>query len=445
MSKQRLVTSIDIGSSKVATIIAQQSEESGHINVVGAASVESKGIRKGIIVNIEEATQAVIDSVEAAERMAGVNVGKVWVNVSGNHLESQNSHGVVAVSEPEGEITPADIQRVVEAAQAIQLHANKEILHVLPMQFTVDNQDGIRDPVGMTGVRLEVNTHVITGSSTAIRNLYKCVSEIGANVEDLVFSGLASAYAVLSETEKELGVVLVDIGGGTTDIAMYVEGSLAYSSVLPVGAKNVTNDLAIGLRVSLESAEQIKLVLGKDFTDSALPEDGEGVIGKTKEERKSVRERARKRDLVDLSKLGIKEEIKDVSRKTMVEGIIKPRLDEIFYLVSQEIKKSGLSHMVPSGLVLCGGGAMTVGAISAAKRSLSLPVRLGEPHGLYGLIDDISNPAYATGLGLILYALKDDDGESVGFGLQMPRASLPKVPLKGALGKVVNLIRSFLP
>lgn len=437
--KHKLVTAIDIGSSKVATLIAQKSEETGNVNIVGASTVESKGIRKGIIVNIEEATQAVIESVEAAERMAGVNVSKVWINVSGTHIESQNSHGIVAVSEPEGEITPDDIQRVVEAAQAIQLANSREILHVLPMQYTVDSQDGIRDPVGMTGVRLEVNTHVITGASTAIRNLHKCVMEIGASVEEMVFSGLAATHSVLSETEKELGVVLVDIGGGTTDIAIFVEGSLSHSAVLPVGAKNVTNDLAIGLRVSLESAEKIKLALGKEKKEKVYPGDDKVL------DKKTAREKAKMKDMMDLSKLGIKEDVQEVSCKTMVDGIIRPRLDEVFYLIGQEIKKSGLAHMIPSGLVLCGGGAMTVGAVSAAKRSLSLPVRLGEPSGVTGLIDDISTPAFASSLGLVLYALKSDDAQDSGFKLHMPRAKMPSMNMKGGLGKAIEFVRSFLP
>lgn len=443
MAKSKLVTAIDIGSSKIATIIAQQSEETGNINIVGASSIESKGVRKGIIVNIEEATQAVIESVEAAERMAGANINRALVNISGTHVESQNSHGVVAVSEPEGEITPEDITRVVEAAQAIQLPSSQEILHVLPMQYTVDSQDGIRDPIGMTGVRLEVNTHVITGSSTAIRNLHKCVSEIGASVDEVVFSGYAAAHSVLSETEKELGVVLVDIGGGTTDIAIYVEGSLAYSSVIPIGAKNVTNDLAIGLRVSLESAEKIKLSLNKKPEEVALPP--KETHDHHKEDRKIAKEKAKKKDMIDISKLGIKEEIKELSRKTLVDGIIKPRLDEIFYLVGQEIKKSKLAHMAPSGLVLCGGGAQTVGAVTAAKRGLSVPVRVGEPKGVSGLIEDISTPAYASSLGLILYGLKDQSTPEGGFNLQMPKAKIPKIPIKGALGKSLDIIKSFLP
>lgn len=445
MARSKLVTGIDIGSSKIATIIAQQSEGSGNIHVVGAASIDSKGVRKGMIVNIEEATQAVIESVEAAERMAGANVGKVWVNVSGTHISSQNSQGVVAVSEPEGEITPEDIQRVVEAAQAIQLPSNMEILHVLPMQYAVDSQDGIKDPVGMTGVRLEVDTHVVTGSSTAIKNLNRCVSEIGATLEDVVFSGIPAAYSVLSDTEKELGVILADIGGGTTDLAIYVEGSLAYSAVLPVGAKNVTNDLAIGLRVSLESAEKIKLQLGVSPKEPVYPPAQDSNKKVDKHKRKQEREEAKKKDKVDLSKLGIKEEVKDVSRKTVMEGIIRPRLDEIFYLIGQEVKKSGLSHMVPSGLVMCGGGAMTVGATASAKRTLGMPVRIGEPKGLSGLIDDISTPAFATSLGLILYALKEESDEDSRFNLQLPKANIPKLKMKGSLGKVVDLVKSFLP
>jgi len=260
MAKSKLIAAIDIGSSKVATLLAQVREEDPEkLHIIGAASAISRGVRKGQIVNIEEAVSCITESVEAAERMGGYNISKAWVSLDGAHVGSINSQGVVAVAQPHGEVSHEDVKRVMEAARAISLPSSSEIVHVVPRSFTVDGQDGVRDPVGMTGVRLEVKTHIITGSTTALRNLTKCVSEVGCDVEGLVFGGVAAAEAVLSDTEKELGVVLVDIGGGTTNVAIFVEGSLAYSSVLPVGAKNVTNDLAIGLRISLESAEKNKI------------------------------------------------------------------------------------------------------------------------------------------------------------------------------------------
>ena len=259
MSK-RIVAGVDIGTSKITTIIASQ-PESGLLNILGVATNASRGVRKGQIVDIEEATGSIVESLEAAERMAGYSISSAFLSACGAHITSQNSHGVVAVAEPQKEINLDDVRRALEAARAVSLPSTREILHVLPREFIVDAQEGIKDPVGMTGVRLEVNTHLITVGSTALRNLEKCASLVGIDVDGFVFGGLAATIAVLTETEKELGVIAVDIGAGTTDVCIYVDGALSYSSVLPIGARNVTNDLAIGLRISLESAEKIKLLL----------------------------------------------------------------------------------------------------------------------------------------------------------------------------------------
>lgn len=438
MPKSQIISALDIGSSKIATIIAQKSAESGKINIIGAASIPSRGVKKGQIVNIEEATQAVIASVEAAERMAGVSINRIFVNIGSQNINSQNSQGVVAVAKPEGEIISDDVVRVIEAAQAVSLPSGQEIIHVIPMSFTVDSQSGIRDPVGMSGVRLEVMTHIITVSSIHARNITKCVSEIGAHMEQIVFSGLASSYSVLSETEKELGVVMVDIGGGTTDIAIFVEGSLAYSAVIPIGAKNVTNDLAIGLRVSLESAEKIKLELAKEIITPAMPHKFEHEVETKKDKKKKV-------DLLDLSRIGIKEEIGDVSRRTLIEGIIRPRMNEIFDLVGMHLKKSGLLHAVPSGLVMCGGGAQTVECVDTAKKRLGLPVRIGEPGGVYGLIEDISTPAYSSTIGLVLYAMDHEFEEESGFRMPFGIGKTGNSNVGGIAGKIVDVIKSLLP
>ena len=323
MARDRIVTGIDIGTSKITTLIASANDDST-IRVIGVSTVASRGLRKGQIVNIEEATSVISQSLEAAERMAGISVASAYLLTGGNHIASLNSHGVVAVAEPDKEITANDVKRVIDAAKAISLPSSREILHIIPRGYLVDGQEGIVDPVNMTGVRLEVDTHLITGGSIAIRNLYKCVEELGVEVESVIFGGLASSYATLSDTEKELGVVLVDIGGGTTDVAIYVDGALSYSSVIPVGAINITKDLAAGLRISLESAEKIKLALGQISKNPVLPE----------EEKKQG-------DEIDISSLMLPEEMKTISRKTLVEGIVKPRLNEIFSLVGLEIKKSG--------------------------------------------------------------------------------------------------------
>lgn len=426
MARQRIIAGIDIGSSKTATVIASCSDEEENVRIIGVSSIPSKGIRKGQIVNIDEAASGVVNSVEAAERMAGYNLSQALVSVGGPQLVSQNSKGVVAVAEPEGEITPADVERVIEAARAVSLPSSREVIHVIPRSFTVDGQQGIKDPVGMSGVRLEVETHIITGSATAMRNLAKCVSEVGADVQSLVAAGLASAEAVLTETEKELGVVLLDIGGGTTNVVIFVEGSPFYTTVLPIGAKNVTNDLAIGLRLSLETAEKIKLALKK----------------REKEEENQGSEES---DEIDLAKLGIFEETKTVSRKTLIEGIIRPRLNEIFTMVGLEIQKSGAGGLTPAGVVICGGGAQTIGASQAAKKMLSMPVRIGCPQRISGLIDDIQFPEFATAAGLILYSFGTEEVPAVGFSLKQIGKRLQKVPIKGLAGKVVNLVKSFLP
>lgn len=428
MNKQKIIGGIDIGSSKITTIIGSVGEE--EIKVMGVASVSSRGIRKGQIVDIEEATAGVIASVEAAERMAGYNLGRVLVSVGGPYLASQNSTGVVAVAEPEGEITAEDVERVVEAAKAISLPSSREIIHVIPRFFTVDGQTGIKDPVGMAGVRLEVETHIITAATTAIRNLTKCVSEVGAEIDELVVNGLAAAESVLTETEKELGVVLVDIGGGVTNIIIFVEGAPFYTAVLPIGAKNVTNDLAIGLRVSLETAEKIKIALSQKEKKPVLPGEEE------KEEEK---------DEINLTELGITEEIKTVSKKTLIEGIIKPRLNEIFTMVGLEIKKSRAAGLTPAGVVICGGGAQTAGILAAAKRSLAMPVRIGIPQGVSGLIDDIQTPEFAVVTGLLLYGAKSEEKFPVSFSLKQFKEKLAKIPLKGIVGKGWNLLKNLLP
>ncbi len=432
MSRDRILSAIDIGSSKIVTLIASIPDE-GEARIIGVSIMPSRGLRKSQVVNIDEATEAISASLEAAERMAGASVAQAFVSIGGAHIASLNSHGVVAVAEPEKEITGFDVKRVIDAAKAVQLPTSREILHVLPRGYIVDGQEGIVDPVGMGGVRLEVETHLVTGGATAIRNLHKCVSELGVEVAGIAFGGLASAAATLSDTEKELGVVLVDIGGGTTDVAIFVEGALSYSSVIPVGAINITKDLAAGLRVSLESAEKIKLRLGELPKIPVLSED---------EKPKNKNE---KDDEIDVSDLGLPEGMRSISRKTLIEGIIKPRLNEIFTMVGLEIKRSGFGGMTPSGVVITGGGAMTIGAVESARRNLAMPVHIGTPQKITGLIDEIMTPSYAAGVGLLLWGNSTGKSESsssllAGFGKLGS-----SVQVKGLAGKVINLVKSFLP
>lgn len=444
MSRAKIVAGIDVGSSKTTAIIASKGEEEEKPKVIGVAHVPSAGIRKGQIVNIEEASETVVNAAEAAERMAGYDLSRAFVSVGGYHIASQNSKGVVAVAEPEGEITASDVDRVIEAARAISLPSSREIIHVLPRDFTVDGQEGIKDPVGMSGVRLEVETHIVTGSSTTIKNLVKCVSEVCADVDGLITGGLASAESVLTETEKELGVVLVDIGGGTTDVVIFVEGSPFYSSVLPIGAKNVTNDIAIGLRLSLEAAEKIKLSLSREEKKPIFPEKKEPELIKGNKPEKT-KEKKKKEDEIDLPTLEIHEGVKTVSRKTLVDGIIRPRLNEIFAMVGLEIKKSGAAGLTPSGVVVCGGGARTIGVSKAVKSVLSLPVRIGNPGGIGGLVDEIKSPDFAAAAGLILRGVQMETGPRGGFSLVQLGKKLQKIPGRGLAGRVVEVVKSFLP
>lgn len=434
MNKNTIVATIDIGSSKIATLIASVSPTDNKYSAVGVSSVPSKGIKKSQVVNIEEAIEAITQSVEAAERMAGVQISSALVSVSGDHIRSLNSKGVVAISNPEGEVVDEDVQRVINAAQAVSLPSSQEVLHVLPRAFSVDSQTGVRDPKGMSGVRLEAEAHIVVGSSAVIKNLEKCVVDINVKVEDKVFAGLSSAEAVLSDTEKELGVIVADIGGGTTSVVIYVDGAPSYSAVIPVGAKNITNDIAIGLRISLESAEKIKRHL-TEIERKPIPMTIDH-DGKSKSDKKE--------DLIDLQSLNIKEEIRTTSKKTLVEGIIRPRLNEIFELVGEELRKSGFGGMTPAGVVITGGGAETVEVLSSCKRVMQMPARIGYPSGLSGLTDEISSPAYASLTGLMLWHKKRGVTKQSGSMINFRPGNM-NLDLGGWAGKIIEFVRSLLP
>lgn len=419
MTEGKIVVGVDIGTSKIVSLIARVDEE--NVNVLGVHEVPSAGMRKGQIVDIEQVVLAINSSLEGAERMAGFSASHIIASIGGSHIESQNSRGIVAVSHPDEEINEGDLARVLEAAKAVSLPSSREIIHVLPRSYIVDGQEGIKAPLGMTGVRLEVDTHIISAYNISVRNLEKAFSEVGVDVDAVVFSGLASSLAVLSDTEKELGVVLVDIGAGTTDIAVYVDGSLAYSSVLPVGARHITNDLAIGLRISLESAEKIKLLLSS------------GKVSR-KEEVK---------DEIDLTSLNLSEDLTKVSEKTLIDGIIKPRLNEIFTFVGLEIKKSGFGGQTPSGLVVTGGGALVVGVAETAKRMLAMPVRIGKPANIKGIIDEIQGPSFSTAVGLAVYGRDIDVESGLPFGFQIPQVSIGK--LNKPVARIIDFVKSFMP
>lgn len=430
MKKTNQFSVVDLGSSKISCVIAVKGEDDSSLRVVGVASVGSRGIRKSQIVDIEDAIEAVTEAVESAERMAGLSIKDVSVSVSGLHIESQNSKGLVAVQDQGGEISGEDVARVVEAAKAVPLPPQREILHVIPRFFLVDNQEGIKDPVGMSGVRLEAEAHLITGSSVNLKNLSKVMSEIGVDTRAVTFAGLASSVATLNETEKELGVVMVDIGGGTTSLCVYVDGALSHSAVIPVGAKNISNDIAIGLRVSLDSAETIKRNLAPDERIAKVL-DPKNVNSK------------KQADEIDLHKLGLKDAPRKISRKAVVEGIVRPRLNEIFELIKSELIKAGMGGKTPAGLVLTGGGSLTYGLSETARKILNMQARIATPSGLTGLVDEINTPEYSTVAGLLI--LSDREGTTpTRPGFKLPKLS-GKFPASPSVKKVVDFIKSFLP
>ena len=415
MQHSKIISGIDIGTSKVTTIVGQHFEIEDRFNVVAVSSIPALGFRKGQIINLDQATQTITQSIEAAERMAGFQLKSTSVSICAPHIESINSQGVVAISTPNGEISSADITRVIEAAKAVSLPAGKEIIHTIPRRYTVDGQEGVVDPIGMNGIRLELESHLILASSPSLKNLTKCLDEIGIQVDSLVYSGLAAGCAALTGTEKELGVALVDIGGSVTSLTIYTEGSPVYSTVIPVGANNVTNDLAIGLRLSLDDADKIKLKLVK------------------------VLEEKKYDDEIDLSHFGIlSEEKHKISLQTAINGIVKPRLEELFSLIYDQIENSGYANNIPAGVVLTGGGSLTVNAKEICSKVIPLPLRIGNPPKLGGIVDDILNPSYTSTIGLLMYNLEHGITQSA-------NSKRSKPSMGGFIGKIKSILEPLLP
>lgn len=416
MQHSKIVSGIDIGTTKITTIVGQYFETEERLNVVAVSSIPSSGFRKGQIINLDQATATLTQSIESAERMAGFELKSAAISLAAPHIESINSHGVVAISNPNGEITQNDIDRVMDAAKAVSLPTGKEIIHIVPRRYTVDGQDGVVDPIGMNGVRLELESHLILASTPALKNLYKCFDEVGIKTEDLIYSGLSTAKAALTDTEKELGVALVDIGGNITTITIFSEGSPCYSAVIPVGATNVTNDLAIGLRLSLEDAEKIKLRLGK------------------------ISESQKYEDEIDLSHFGILSEDKHkISLQTAINGIIKPRLEELFTLIYQQIEDSGFSNTIPAGIVVTGGGSQTINVKDVCSKFIPLPLRIAQPPKLGGIVDDILNPGFTSSIGLLLYHLHNPNSKFV------TQTSKSKFQMPSFFSKIKGLIEPLLP
>lgn len=376
------IVAIDVGTTKVCTLIAERNEESGRLRIIGMGVAPSRGLRKGVIVNAEEATAAIRASKEKAEHLSGYMIEGAYVSVAGDHISSLNSKGVVSISHGGRGITADDVQRVIDSARAIAIPPNREVIHVIPRGYTLDGVDGVRDPVGMRGFRLEVEAHIVTAAMPSIHNLINCVEAAGVTVNDLVLEPLASGEAVLRADEKDAGVVLADIGGGTTDIAIFIGGSIWHSQVVPLGGWQFTNDLSVGLRAPFAVAEAIKIQYGTTLADQLTDDEQVDVEAFGENGRQSVPRRE-------------------------LAYILRARAEEIFALILKEVKRSGYDGLLPAGLVLTGGASSLTGLRELGRETMGVPVRIGEPHDLEGLVDTVNCSAYATGVGMLLWVLQN--------------------------------------
>jgi cell division protein FtsA len=372
---RNLIVGLDIGTSKVVAIVAEVSPE-GQIEVIGLGSSASRGLKRGVVVNIESTVQSIQRAIEEAELMAGCEINTVYTGIAGSHVKSINSHGIVAIRDKE--VTATDVERVIDAAKAVAIPADQRVLHVLPQEFVIDSQEGIPDPIGMSGVRLEAKVHLVTGAVSAAQNIVKCVQRCGLSVEDIVLEQLASSYAVLTDDEKELGICIIDMGGGTTDIAVFCGGAIQHTAVIPIAGTQVTNDIAVSLRTPAQYAEEIKIKYACALSQLANPDETIEVP--------SVGDRPPRR----------------LARQTLAE-VVEPRYEELFHLVRKELRRSGFEELIAAGIVMTGGSAKMEGAIELAEEVFHMPVRLGVPQYVEGLSDVVRNPIHATGVGLLLY------------------------------------------
>ncbi len=373
--EKELIVGLDIGTSKVVAIVCEINDEGG-VEIVGLGSHPSRGLKKGVVVNIESTVQSIQRAVEEAELMAGCEIHSVYAGIAGSHIRSLNSHGIVAIRD--NEINAGDVERVIDAARAVAIPADQKIIHVLPQEFIIDHQDGILEPIGMSGVRLEAKVHIVSGAVSAAQNIIKCVRRCGLEVDDIILEQIASSHAVLTEDEKSLGVCLVDIGGGTTDIAVFTDGAIRHTAVIPIAGDQVTNDIAVAMRTPTQSAEEVKIEYGCALTQLASPDETIEVA--------SVGERRPRR----------------LARQTLAE-VIEPRYDELFSLIQAELRRSGFEDVIASGIVMTGGSAKMEGVIELAEEVFHMPVRLGAPENVKGLVEVIKNPIYATGVGLLVF------------------------------------------
>lgn len=402
-SGKNLIVGLDIGTSKVVAIVGEIGSDGG-IEIVGLGSHPSRGLKRGVVVNIESTVQSIQRAVEEAELMAGCQINGVFAGIAGSHIRSLNSHGIVAIRDKE--VTPSDVERVIDAARAVAIPADQRIVHILPQEFIIDSQDGIKEPIGMSGVRLEARVHIVTGALSAAQNIIKCVRRCGLEVDDIILEQIASSYSVLLEDEKDLGVCLVDIGGGTTDIAVFTEGAIRHTSVIPIAGDQVTNDIAVALRTPTQHAEEIKIKYACALAQLATPEESIEVP--------SVGERAPRR----------------LQRQTLAE-VVEPRYEELLTLVQAELQRSGFEDLIAAGIVLTGGSAKMEGLAELAEEIFHVPVRIGVPHTVTGLVDVVRNPIYATGVGLLM------------FGHQHARERVPEGSSGDGIGALLTRMKSW--
>ena len=377
-ASDNMIVGLDIGTSKVVAIVGEIVDD-GSLNIIGIGSHRSRGLKKGTVVNIESTVESIQHAIAEAEMMAGCQIHSVYAGIAGSHIRSMNSHGIVAIRD--GEVERADIERVIDAAQAVAIPADQKVLHILPQEYLIDAQEGVKEPLGMSGVRLEAKVHLVTCAINAVQNIEKCIKRCNLAVDEIILEQLASAYSVLTEDEKELGVCLVDIGGGTSDIAIFTEGSIRHTGVIPIAGDKVTNDIAMALRTPTDDADEIKVKYACALTQLANGADSIKVP--------SVGDRPPR----------------ELSRQALAE-VVEPRYVELFTLVQQELQRSGFQDMLAAGIVLTGGTSKMEGVVDLAEEIFHAPVRIGAPHNVAGLADIVRNPIYSTGVGLLLYGLK---------------------------------------
>jgi cell division protein FtsA len=414
MAKSNIITGLDIGTSNTRVVVASYKEGEEKPKIIGVGEVPSSGMRKGIVVDIDEVTESIKKAIEQASLSSGFSIDHVYLSIGGNHISVRENKGLVAVSRADQEVSEEDISRVIDSASAISLPPNREIIHVIPKTFKLDNEEDIQDPLGMTGARLEVDTIIIDGLAPHIKNLTKCVSGLGIKIDGLALNVLAASQSVLSKRQKELGVLVLDLGGGTASMVVYEEGKLLHAHVLPVGSSHITNDIAIGLRTTIDLAERVKLQYGL-----ALPSE------------------VKKKEIINLSELDENEE-GEIDKKEVAK-IIEARVCEIFDLVNKELKKLGKQKLLPAGVILVGGGSLLPSIVDLAKQELGLPAEIGIPSEVEGIMEGIDDPAFATATGLVLWGLRMGEGSN-------QKSILSEIPSASTtINKIKGWFRAFLP